>query len=227
MWSPAFRPPFMSRDWISMHSAEIYYRISAMNAEERLDQQIRFLLEIDRLKQIHRRTWLLHEERHENSAEHSWHVAMATMLLSEHADADVDKAKVMKMMLVHDIVEIDAGDTYCYDTQAAEDKAEREQTAAGRLFGLLPGDQREELRATWEEFEARVTPEARMAACIDRLLPLLHNFHTEGRSWKEHGICKSQVLEHNRDVEKCSVSLWAYVNRMLDQSVERGYLKDA
>lgn len=212
---------------IPVHSGPGRDRIAAMNKEERLDQQICFLLELDRLKQIHRRTWLLHEERNENSAEHSWHVSMMALLLSEHADVAVDRMKVMQMMLVHDIVEIDAGDTYCYDTRAAEDKAEREQAAADRLFGLLPEDQCKELRETWDEFEARETAEARMAACIDRLMPLLHNFHTKGRSWKEHGIQKSQVLEHNRDVEKCSASLWAYVNHMLDLAVERGYLGDS
>ena len=197
-----------------------------MDDRTRLENQVGFLLEIDRLKQVHRRTWLLHEDRNENSAEHSWHVAMMAMLLSEYADVAVDRTKVMQMMLVHDIVEIDAGDTYCYDADGSTDKAEREQAAADRLFALLPDDQGAEMRATWEEFEARESPEAKMAACIDRLMPLLHNMNTGGRSWREHGITRSQVLSHNRDVEKCSQALWAYVNQMLDDAVEAGYLAE-
>src|SRR2546422_9454252 len=157
-------------------------------ASQRLDLQIRFILEIDKLKTILRRTYLLNEDRAENTAEHSWHLAIMALLLAEHANEPVNVARVVKMVLVHDIVEIDAGDTYFYDTAAALDKSEREHAAADRLYGILPADQGKELRDLWEEFEAAKTADARFALALDRFMPQLHNYHTHGRAWAEHGI---------------------------------------
>ena len=191
---------------------------------DRLHQQITFILEIDKLKSVLRRTYLLKEPRHENSAEHSWHLAVMAMVLAEHANAEVDVLRVLKMLLVHDIVEIDAGDTYCYDASGNDDKAARETLAAQRIFGLLPGDQQAELHALWTEFEARVTPEARFAAALDRLMPILHNFHTEGRSWREHGITETQVLERNRHSSEGSETLWVYIETIIEDAVGKGYL---
>ncbi len=165
---------------------------------ERLHQQIAFILEIDKLKSILRRTYLVNDPRHENSAEHSWHLAMMAMVLAEHANAEVNLLRVLKMLLVHDVVEIDAGDTYCYDTGGNDSKAEREMAAAHRIFGLLPNDQRDEMHQLWEEFEARQTPEARFAAALDRLMPILHNYYTQGRSWLEHGVTQTQVIDRNQ-----------------------------
>src|SRR5262245_7397588 len=167
------------------------------SSAERFNRQIAFVLEVDKLKSIVRRTYLLNADRAENTAEHSWHLAIMAMLLAEHANEPVDVTRVIKMVLVHDIVEIDAGDTYFYDTTAALDKAERERAAAERIFGILPEDQCEELRELWEEFEAATTADARFALALDRFIPQLHNYHTQGRSWAEHGITADQVLERN------------------------------
>ena len=194
---------------------------------ERLHQQIAFILEIDRLKSVLRRTYLINDPRHENSAEHSWHLAMMALLLAEHANVEVNLLSVLKMLLVHDIVEIDAGDTYCYDVVGSEDKAAREEQAAQRIFGLLPDDQQAELHQLWTEFEARVTPEAKFAAALDRLMPILHNYHTEGRSWLAHGITSAQVLERNRHAEEGSEALWSYVEEIIADAVKQGYLMEA
>lgn len=193
---------------------------------ERLHRQITFVLELDRLKTVLRRTYLLHQERHENSAEHSWHLAMMALVLAEHANTPVNLLHVLKMLLVHDVVEIDADDTYIYDSVGAEDKAAREQAAAARIFSLLPPDQEEELRTLWEEFEARATPEARFAAALDRLMPVLHNALTQGRSWREHGIKATQVLERNAHIADGSEALWEYARAVIDQAVEAGHLPE-
>jgi putative hydrolase of HD superfamily len=191
---------------------------------QRLTRQIAFILEIDRLKTVLRRTYLLDESRNENSAEHSWHLALMAMVLSEHANAKVDVAHVIRMVLVHDVVEIDAGDTYCYDTAGLENKEEREQAAAARIFGLLPDDQRDEMLALWREFEARETPEARFAAALDRLMPMLHNYETRGRSWQEHGIVSGQVLARNAHIADGSEGLWEYTQAFVADAVEKGWL---
>ena len=194
-------------------------------APGRLEQQIRFILEIDKLKTILRRTYLLHVDRAENTAEHSWHLAMMAILLAEHANEPVDVPRVVKMVLIHDIVEIDAGDTYIYDTQGALDKAEREHAAADRLFGMLPSDQGREFRTLWEEFEARQTPEAKFAGALDRFMPQLHNYHTQGRSWNEHGITADRVLERNACMAEGSASLWDLAQALVDDAVAKGFLK--
>jgi len=195
-----------------------------MTPNERFERQIRFVLEIDRLKTIVRRTYLLHADRAENTAEHSWHLAMMAILLSEYANNPVDVSRVVKMVLIHDIVEIEAGDTYFYDAAAELDKAVRERAAADRLFGILPPDQGEDLRQLWEEFEAADTPEARFALALDRFMPQLHNYHTQGRSWVEHGITADRVLERNASMAEGSSKLWECARALVDDAVAKGFL---
>jgi putative hydrolase of HD superfamily len=192
---------------------------------ERLDRQVRFLIEIDSLKQVLRRSYLFTGDRHENSAEHSWHVAVMALVLAEHAEDQLDVGRVMKMLLVHDLVEIDAGDTYCYDDIGNDDKAERERKAADRIFTILPLDQANELRELWEEFEVRESPDARYAAAVDRIMPLLHNYHTQGKSWQEHGVTSDQVIARNIHVREASEVLWRFAQSIIEESVRRGFLK--
>lgn len=192
---------------------------------DRLAAQMRFLTELDKLKSVGRQTWLLDGSRLENDAEHSWHVATMAVVLGEYAaEPEVDMARVLRMLLVHDLVEIDAGDTYLYDEDAMADKADREGAAADRIFALLPGEQGRELRALWEEYEAGETPEARFATSLDRLQPLLHNVLTEGRAWRHHGIHADQVLERVCTIADGSPALWAYAQSLIEHAVERGYL---
>lgn len=157
---------------------------------ERLARQLEFILEIDRLKSVFRRSYLLSEERRENSAEHSWHIAVLAMVLAEYANETINIGRVMKLAVVHDIVEIDADDTFCYDEVGMSTKREREHAAATRIFGLLPEDQCDDMRGLWEEYEAMSTPESRFANALDRVMPILHNFCTNGRSWREHGVTR-------------------------------------
>ncbi len=191
--------------------------------KDRLQQQIEFILEIDKLKTISRRTYLLNADRCENTAEHSWHLAIMAILLGEHANEPINVSRVVKMVLIHDIVEIDAGDTYFYDAAGAMDKAVRERAAADRLFGLLPADQGRELRELWEEFEACVTADARFAASLDRFVPQLHNYHTHGRSWQEHGITKDRVMERNACIAEGSARLWKWAQALLDDAALKGF----
>jgi 5'-deoxynucleotidase YfbR-like HD superfamily hydrolase len=191
---------------------------------ERLEQQIRFIVEIDKLKSVYRRTYLINERRNENTAEHSWHLAMSAMLLAEYSNEPVDVLKVIKMALIHDIVEIDAGDTFVYDLQALSDKAERERAAADRLFRLLPVDQNNELRQLWEEFESRQTPEARFAAALDRFIPQLHNYYTSGGSWRVHGITHDRVVAKNLTMREGASRLWEWTLKLLDDAVRKGFL---
>jgi len=192
--------------------------------KERLKQQIDFIIEVDKLKHISRQTILINGTRKENDAEHSWHLALMAALLTEHLDTSVDLLKVMKMVLIHDLVEIDAGDTYCYDEKGAGDKKDRETKAADRLFNILPSDQCREIRGLWEEFEERTTPEARYAAALDRIQPFLLNYLTNGRSWKEHGISVDQVVERNKAIGEGSEILWAFVKELIEDAVEKGWL---
>jgi len=192
--------------------------------QNRLDRQLAFILEIDGLKDVVRQSYLLSGKRRENTAEHSWHLAVMAPVLAEYADAPVDVGRVIRMVLIHDIVEIDAGDTYCYDADGHFDKAERENRAADRIFGLLPQDQEIEMRALWEEFETGNSPEAKFARSLDRFMPLLHNFHTGGRSWREHSITRRQVRERMRPLQEGPEALRKLTESIIDQAVERGYL---
>ncbi|KJE24266.1 putative HD superfamily hydrolase [Frankia torreyi] len=193
--------------------------------DARLARQIAFLLEIDQLKSVLRQSHLIDRSRRENDAEHSWHLAMLAVVLGEYAAAEVDQARVVRMLLIHDLVEVYAGDTFLYDTQAAAGQAERERAAADRLFPQLPGDQADELRALWEEFEARRTPDARFARALDRVQPLLLNFYTGGSTWRPHGVTRADVLNHQKTIEDGSPALWEYVRVMIDEAVRRGYLR--
>lgn len=193
---------------------------------DRLDRQLNFILAIDQLKNIRRQNLLLDGSRRENSAEHSWHLAAAAMILAEYAREPVDFSRVLTMLLIHDVVEIDAGDTFVYDEKAAESKAEREQAAAQRLFGMLPPDQASWCRALWEEFEARQTPEARFAAAVDRLMPILLNARNGGYPWRRHGITARQVLAKNRTVAEGAPLLWERVRETVADAVQRGLLYD-
>ena len=193
---------------------------------ERFKSQIEFILEIDKLKNILRRTTLLDRSRQENSAEHSWHIALIILVLSEYAEEDhLDLMRVIKLLLVHDLVEIDAGDTYCYDEIEGQDQKAREMKAADRIFGILPADQADLFRSLWNEFEARDTPESRFANALDRLQPFLHNYFTCGHTWQKHGIRKKQVIERMRAVDEGSHRLWDYISSLIDDAVEKGYLK--
>lgn len=191
----------------------------------RLTQQIQFIVEIDKLKRILRQTLLTDESRRENSAEHSWHLAMMAIVLAEYAPEDVDLLHVIKMLLVHDLVEIDAGDTFCYDVQANQSKTAREFQAATRLFGMLPEDRAVELRNLWEEFEHQQTTAAKFAAALDRLQPLLHNQQTRGGTWRIHNITRDRVLQRMQPVEEGAPALWPFVQQILEDCVAAGYLQ--
>jgi putative hydrolases of HD superfamily len=191
---------------------------------ERLHNQFAFLLEVDKLKQVFRQSLVTDATRRENDAEHSWHLALMAIVLAEYAPPELNLSRVVWMVLVHDIVEIDAGDTYCYDAAAVCTQRERETAAADRLFSLLPLDQAKELRELWEEFEGRATPEARYAAAVDRVQPVLLNYHTRGRAWLEKGITREQVVARNRHIEAGAPKLWTYISGLIDDAVAKGYL---
>ena len=193
----------------------------------RLRKQLQFILEIDKLKTILRQSPLIDQSRKENDAEHSWHLAVMAILLSEYAkERHMDIFHVVKLALIHDLVEIDAGDTFCYDKTGNNQKLEREKRAADRIFNILPQDQAEEMRALWDEFEARETPEACFAAALDRLQPLLHNFHTQGGTWREHGITRQQVIQRNNPMQDGAPTLWEYAEKLIDEAFEKGMLKE-
>ena len=197
-----------------------------MSSGDRLGRQLAFLVELDKAKSVYRQSYLTDESRKENDGEHMWHLAMFVLILAEHAGEPIDVGKVLKMVLIHDIVEIDAGDTYIYDEVARATQAAREAAAADRLYGLLPPDQGEELRAVWEEFEARVTAESRFAAAVDRLQPVLLNLATKGRAWAEHAMTADRVRAVNEKIALGSPVLWEHVRGLLDQAVTDGYLPE-
>lgn len=191
----------------------------------RLEQQMAFILEIDKLKRVDRQTLIVDGTRPENSAEHSWHIALMALLMVEHIDqrSDIDLLKVVKMLLVHDIIEIDAGDVFAYDED--EEREEREKKAGRRIFGLLPKDQAEELYQLWREFEERQTPEARYAASLDRLLPLVQNYLTGGYTWVKYHIPEEKVRKRNQVIIESSRNLWEYAQTIIDQAKEKGYFE--
>ena len=191
---------------------------------ERLHKQIEFIVEIDKLKHVFRQTILIDKSRRENDAEHSWHLAVMAILLKEYAIAEVDLEKVLKMVLIHDLVEIDAGDTFCYDEKANENKLDREVLAADRLFFILPQDQAKEIRELWDEFEACETPNAQFAAALDRLQPLIHNYNTDGHTWKS-GVTSDKVLARIAKVGDAAPELWEYANGLIEECIEKGFLK--
>ncbi|MEV6983756.1 HD domain-containing protein [Sphaerisporangium sp. NPDC051017] len=192
--------------------------------KERLLAQVGFAVEIDKLKRVLRRNTLMDGSRRENDAEHSWYLGMLAMVLAEHAPPGTDLDRVTAMLLVHDIVEIDAGDTFVYDVTAAEVQEKAERAAADRIFGLLPADQTATLRGLWDEFEERVTPEARFAKALDRLAPMLANHYNEGGSWARHGVTVEQVMEKVEIIREGSPTLGDYATEIVELSAARGHL---
>ncbi|WP_283139790.1 HD domain-containing protein [Rhizohabitans arisaemae] len=192
--------------------------------QDRFIAQLAFTLEIDKLKRIIRRNTLVDGSRRENDAEHSWHLAMMALVFGEYAPPGTDLRRVGLMLLVHDLVEIDAGDTFVYDSTAVADQTARERAAADRIFGLLPKDQEVELRGLWEEFEERATPEARFARALDRLAPMLANFHTEGGTWALYKVTAGQVMEKVELIREGSPTLGDYAAELVDTAVARGHL---
>ncbi|RNM25793.1 HD domain-containing protein [Dickeya undicola] len=186
---------------------------------------VRFLMEIDKLKSVQRRSKVIGTDRQEDSAEHSWHFAVAVMSLAPYADDSIDLTQVLKMALIHDIVEIDAGDVLVYDLKAREAIQEQEQAAATRIFGLLPQPQRDQFLALWHEYEAGDTAEARFALMIDRVMPVLMNLHNGGQSWVEHGIRLEQVLSRNDFIQDINPALWGYLKQHLEDAQAKGWLK--
>ena len=197
------------------------------NQEEksRLEKQIAFLTEVDKEKNIFRQTYLADGKSKENDAEHSWHLALAAVLLKEHMKEDADLGRVMTMVLIHDLVEIDAGDTYAYDTEGAATKREREVKAADRIFGILPEDQGTYLRELWDEFEAYETAEAKYAHLLDNFQPLMLNDASDGKSWEEHGVHKSQVCRRNARIPETSEIVWEKMLEIMDKHIEKGHLQ--
>ncbi|MDF2712242.1 MAG: hypothetical protein K0R62_7894 [Nonomuraea muscovyensis] len=194
--------------------------------KDRLHAQISFAVEIDKLKRIIRRNLLMDGSRRENDAEHSWYVGMLAMIFAEHAPPGTDIQRVVAMLMVHDLVEIDAGDTFIYDPVAVAAQAEAERAAADRIFALLPADQAAGLRELWNEFEARRTPEARFARALDRFAPLLANHHTEGGTWPLFKVTAEQVKRNVRLIQEGSPSLGAYALDLVELSVSRGHLSE-
>lgn len=194
---------------------------------ERLKKQLDFILQADAEKEIERRTLISSGKRFENDSEHAWHMALMAILLSEYANEEIDVLKTVTMILIHDIVEIAAGDTYCYDYELGKSQREREVKAANRIYALLPDDQGKKLRALWDEFEANETPEAHFAHAMDCLQPTMLNNATNGEMWKKNGIKLSQVLKRNEYTEKGSKTLWDYqLNELILKNVEKGNLKN-
>lgn len=194
--------------------------------KERFEQQLAFILEADKEKNILRQTHLSGHGRRENDAEHAWHMAIMVYLLKEYANEEIDMAKAMMMALIHDIVEIDAGDTYAYDEAGLATQKEREAQAAQRIFGLLPEDQREELLALFEEFENYATPEARFARAMDNFQPLLLNHSNNGGDWKEHDVCKSKVFQRQIKTKRGSEEIWQYTEALIEENVRKGNLRN-
>ncbi|MBB4913138.1 putative hydrolase of HD superfamily [Streptosporangium saharense] len=195
--------------------------------QDRLHAQLTFAMEIDKLRRIVRRNTLMDGSRRENDAEHSWYVGMLAMIMAEHAPPGTDTDKVVAMLLVHDIVEIDAGDTFIYDAGAVEAQLGIERKAADRIFGLLPDDQAKRLRALWDEFEERATPEAKFAKALDRIAPILANHHNDGGTWSLYKVTAEQVLEKVKIIEEGSPTLGTYAKEIIELSVSRGHLARA
>ncbi len=193
---------------------------------ERFEKQLAFILEADKEKNVLRRTHLSGHGRRENDAEHAWHMAMMIYLLKEYSNEEFDVAKAMMMALIHDIVEIDAGDTYAYDTVGLQTQKEREKRAAERIFGMLPEDQHDELRTLFEEFEACESAEARFAKAMDNFQPLLLNHSNGGADWQEHAVTKSKVVDRQKTSSLGSEEIWKYTEELINANVKKGSIKD-
>lgn len=192
---------------------------------DNLLKQVSFIKEIDKIKYIQRKTKLFNSDRHENDAEHSWHLAMMTIVLAEHSDTPIDVLKVLKMVLIHDIVEIDAGDIFIYDTVKNHSNTDEELIAAERIFGLLPKEQAEEFIAIWKEFEDGITNEAKFAKSMDRFEPLLQNTSNNGGTWAEFNVKYDKVYDKKKAIKEGSATIWNYAENLINESVEKGILK--
>ncbi|HEU4788791.1 MAG TPA: HD domain-containing protein [Flavobacterium sp.] len=192
---------------------------------DNLLKQVSFIKEIDKLKYIQRKTKLFNSNRNENDAEHSWHLAMMTIVLAEHSDKPIDVLKVLKMVLIHDIVEIDAGDVFLYDTTQSHTNTDEELIAAERIFGLLPTEQAEEFIAIWKEFEEGMTDEAKFAKSMDRFEPLLQNTSNNGGTWAEYNVPFQTVYDKKKAIKDGSTTIWNYAENLINESVEKGILK--
>jgi putative hydrolase of HD superfamily len=193
---------------------------------DRLEQQLQFIVEIDKVKNIYRQTYLADAGRKENDAEHSWHIALMAYLLQEYVEEPVDVTKVMIMVLLHDLVEIDAGDTYAYDPEGAKTKQDREMKAAARIFGLLPEDQGTYFMGLWQEFEGYETAEAKYAHLLDNLQPMLLNDASGGKSWVEHQVRKSQIYKRNEKIEETSEAIWNCMKGIVDKHIQQNHIID-
>lgn len=194
-----------------------------MYSNENLDKLFEFFREIDKEKFIGRQTYLTDAERKENDAEHAWHMAVMALLLSEYSNEPIDLLRTISMILIHDVVEIDAGDTYAYDKEGKSTQNEREQKAADRIFGMLPEEQAYKMHRLWEEFEEGKTPEAKFAKVMDNIQPLMLNAATDGKSWSEHGVKLSQIMERNKNTHNGSEQLWKYAKEnFIDENVNKG-----
>ncbi|MCR5476857.1 MAG: HD domain-containing protein [Lachnospiraceae bacterium] len=194
------------------------------SGNDRLDRQLLFTAEIDKMTSVYRRTMLLSGERRENDAEHSWHLAVMALLFREYCVREPDALHAMEMVVVHDLVEIYAGDTFAYDAKGNEDKAEREAAAADRLFSQLPEEQGDRIRALWEEFDAAETTDAKYAACLDRIQPFLHNTLTEGHTWREGGTNRAQVEARMGIIREFMPEVYGWIEKNLDRGIEKGWL---
>lgn len=197
-----------------------------MSDKERFEKQMEFIREVDKSKEIFRQSYVTSGSRHENDAEHAWHLAMMAMIMNEYANEKVDLLRVIEMVLVHDLVEIDAGDTYAYDNKENETKRERELVAADRIFNILPNDQAKMIRGLWDEFEAGETKEAKFAITLDKTQPIMLNDATDGRAWMEHGVKKEQIMARNKKTPDGSVKIWDYFENIINKNVEKGRIKE-
>lgn len=191
---------------------------------ERLLKDIDFIIELDKMKTILRQTSLISEDRYEDDAQHSWHISVMALILSDYANEKIDTCKVIKMLLIHDLVELYAGDTFCYDKKANKDKRERELEAADKISDMLSKDKGNELRALWDEFEEMKTPEALFAASMDRLQPMLNNYKNDGGTWQKFDVPQSDIYKRIAPVKESSDELWKFVNFMLEDALEKGLI---
>lgn len=188
----------------------------------RLEKQIQFIVEVDKVKNIFRQTYLADGKRKENDAEHSWHLALSAILLKEYVSEEIDILKVITMVLIHDLVEIDAGDTYAYDSEGAKDKREREEKAANRIFNILPTEQGQYFRKLWEEFEEYETEDAKYAHLLDNFQPMLLNDASKGKSWREHEVKKEQIYKRNERIADTSETIWEEMQRIVEKNIQQG-----
>lgn len=190
-----------------------------------MDSQFRFLIEVEKLKVVYRQCSVIDKSRQENSAEHSWHIMLMAIVLQEYANEKIDLLKVIKMLMVHDLVEIDTDDVFVYDTTKRDMMFEKEKAAAQRIFGFLPKEQEKEFMRLWLEFETEDTPESKFAKALDRIQPMLLNYYTDGGAWKKHGITKQQVIDRNKHIEDGASELWQKAKGLIESALEKGYLK--